>query len=74
MDFQKIAEEVADALMTGYDGVGVDRLALKRGPTESERNLGGLCRGTVVDRVREVLNSRFPPNPQPRRPNNVRTK
>jgi len=52
-----IAEKCADALLTACDGKPCHRLQLMRGKweREEERNMGGWCRGAIIDQIIDVL-------------------
>ena len=52
-----VAEKCADALLTACDGKPCDRLQLMRGKwgREEETNMGGWCRGAIIDQITEVL-------------------
>lgn len=54
---RKIASNVAAALLTNGDGEKATRLVLmqKEHPFDAERDLGGLCRSALVDRIAEEL-------------------
>lgn len=57
-----IAEKCADALFTACDGKPCHRLQLMRGKyeREEETNMGGWCRGAIVDQIVDVLMESLP--------------
>lgn len=56
VDIQVLAEKIATELLTMENGTVGTRLAIMRCvPGEAEKELGGRCKGPIVDTILECL-------------------